>query len=256
MSEAHVPPESCGNRGSALERAKWVSGGSGGARLDSWRPGALTVYGLCRDCNNLTSDKADPAYTEFHRRMSNVLGGQARRLSMNPRQLPVRVAPGLVARSVLAGMFAINDRLQEHLPELAQGLLDRREDLRLPDDLQLRLALTPGPSSRIGGPVGYMQVLLQRRTYTPLADIWFPPLAWCLRSGRATDPTLGPELTANWADVSEWVRYGPDFETDLRNVAQPLPWALPPQFGADEWTMMIGDGAMTALEGRPAPSRR
>lgn len=250
MTEAHVPPRSCGNSGAARERAQWVSD-VGGARLGPYKAGGLSVYGLCRDCNELTSDKADPAYIDLHRRVSTVLGGNVQRLLVEPGQLPVRMAPGLVARSVLAGMFAINDRLQGDLPDLAQGLREKRDDLRLPDDLQLRLALTPGPRSRIGGPVGYMRVIGQRAFYMPLADIWFPPLAWHLGSGRSVDPSLGDDLTADWVNVSDWIRYGSDLMTDLRNVTRTPPVMHPPQFGADEWVVLTGGETMTALEGRP-----
>lgn len=250
MTEAHVPPQSCGNSGEVRERAQWVSD-VGGARLGPYKPGGVSVYGLCRDCNALTSDKADPAYIDFHRRVSSVLGENVQLLLVEPGQLPVRVAPGLVARSVLAGMFAINDRLQDHFPDVARGLREKSDDLRLSDDLQLRLALTTGRKSRIGGPVGYMRVLGQRAFYMPLADIWFPPLAWCLRSVKSAEASLGVELTAAWGDVSDWIRYGPDLVTDLRNVTRTLPVAQPPQFGADEWMLLTGDETMTALEGRP-----
>jgi len=211
----------------------------------------LSVYGLCRDCNLATSDKADRAYIDFHTRMSFVLQTTTQRLLIDPRQLPVRVAPRLVARSVLAGMFAINDRLHEHFPDLARGIRENQADLRLPEGLELRLALTRGQASRIGGPVGYMKVLKNRTWHMPLADVWFPPLARFLGSSRSSDPSLGPQLTATWSDVSEWPRYGNDLVTDLRNVISPMPEMQPPRFGADEWVLMTGDEAMTALEGRP-----
>ena len=93
----------------------------------------------------------------------------------------------------------------------------------------------------------------KRELYMPLAEIWFPPLAWCLRSVRSSEPALGPEITSTWGDVTGWIRYGPDLVTDLRNVVRPLPVVRPPQFGADDWVILTGDEAMTALEGRPRP---
>jgi len=62
----------------------------------------------------LTSDKADPAYIDFHKQVSRLWTPSAQRLLGGT--VPARVAPGLVARSVLAGMSAINDRLQENFP--------------------------------------------------------------------------------------------------------------------------------------------
>lgn len=250
MTEAHVPPQSIGNNGKRRQRAKWTTG-PGGARVGNWQDGGLSVYGLCFDCNNLTSGKADPAYLDFHARVIAAWKPSVQRLLTHRGELPVRVAPGLVARSVLAGMCAINDRLQEHFPDLAQGLLHDDGDLRLPEGLRLRLALTVGDYSRIGGPVGYMRVATRREFHMPLAEIWFPPLAWCLRSPRSTDPGLGPEITATWGDATDWIRYGPDLSTDLRNIIGPLPVVQAPRFGADDWVILTGDEVMTALEGRP-----
>jgi hypothetical protein len=150
-------------------------------------------------------------------------------------------------------MFAINDRLQERFPELARGLREEHVDLRLPEELQLRLALTASNRSRIGGPVGYMRVLTKREFHMPLAEIWFPPLAWCLRSSRSTDAQLGTDFTSTWGDVTEWIRYAPELTTDLRNVVQPLPLANFPAYGADEWLLFTSPEAMAALEGRPRP---
>lgn len=208
------------------------------------------MYGLCRDCNHLTSDKADPAYIDFHNQVSKLWTPSAQRLLQGA--VPARVAPGLVARSVLAGMCAINGGLQEHFPGLASGLRTGRLDMRMPEGLTLRLALADGTRSRIGGPVGYMRVLGKRAIHMPLAEVWSPPLAWCLRSTRSTARSLGPELTSDWADVSAWIRYSTDLVTDLRNVAGPMPLVRPPRFGAENWVVLTGDEVMAALEGRPA----
>lgn len=248
MTEAHVPPQACGNSGRQVERAQWTIG-PGGAQVGRWQDGGLSVFGLCRDCNVVTSDKPDPAYADFHRRVVAALSPGAMRLRLNPHHPPAQVAPGLVARSVLAGMFAINDSLQDFFPDVARGLRDRMPT-ELGDGLQLRLALTPGPESRIGGPVGYMKALRERVFYLPFADIWFPPLAWSLSSNRDSPTDLGPSLTADWADVSEWLRFGADVSTDLRNLSRPLRFVRPPRFGAEEWVLLTGK-TMTALEGRP-----
>jgi hypothetical protein len=149
-------------------------------------------------------------------------------------------------------MCAINDRLQEHFPALAADLRAEEADMRLPEGLTLRLALTDEVRSRVGGPVGYMRVLQRREMHMPLAEIWFPPLAWCLTSTRATDPSLGPDFTGGWADASVWIRFSEELETDLRNIAGPLPVTRPPQFGAEDWVILTGDEVMAALEGRPA----
>jgi hypothetical protein len=251
MTEAHVPPASAGNNRVGRKRALWVVD-SRGAKLGGWKPGGMSVYGLCEPCNHATHDRADPAYADFHRHIERLLRPAARRLLTPASGLPADVAPGLVARSVLAGMFAVNPDLYDRYPVLARGVRLGEPDIRLPDDLRLLLALTPGPRARLGGPVGYMRVLTKREFHIPLAEVWFPPLAWCLRTARASEPQLGPDLTSTWADATGWVRYAPEFVTDLRNVAGPLPLVQPPQFGGDDWVVLTGDEAMTAIEGRPA----
>jgi hypothetical protein len=112
-----VPPRAVGNDGVLQERALWIADARG-ARLSEWKRGRLSVYGLCEDCNNLTSARADPAYADFHDQVTR-LRRSMRHLLVDHNGLPARLFPGLVARSVLAGMFAINDRLQEHYPDLA-----------------------------------------------------------------------------------------------------------------------------------------
>lgn len=193
---------------------------------------------------------ADPAYADFHRRVAAALSPLARRLLLDANHLPVPVAPGLVARSVLVGMFAINDSLQDMFPDVAEGLRNSAQPLRLGDGLQLRLALTPGPESRIGGPVGYMKVMQERIFYLPFADVWFPPLVWSLTSTRDVPDHLGASLTQDWADVSQWPRYGAETITDLRNLVRRLRFVRPPPFGAEDWVLLSGN-TMTALEGRP-----
>ena len=73
MTDAHGPPRSCGNSGATRERAQWVSD-VGGARLGPYKAGGLSVYGLCRDCNELTSDKADLLASRCGKRVGLRLG--------------------------------------------------------------------------------------------------------------------------------------------------------------------------------------
>jgi hypothetical protein len=248
LTLAHVPPRQVGNHGGRVQRAPWVTSPAG-AKLGSFKAGPLTVYGLCADCNNLTSGMDDPAYIDFHKEVERYLRPTMRRLLLEPTQIPARVAPGLVARSVLAGMFALNDRLQEHYPEFADELRDSGADRRLPDELSLRLALTSGSHARVGGPVMFMRVLGTRELHSPFADIWFPPLAWCLTSSRPAPSSLGPEISDRWADVSDWIRYRTETTVDLRDLVRRIEFASAPQFGADEWVTMLGD-SMAAVEAR------
>jgi hypothetical protein len=248
MTDAHVPPRATGNKAPYRERAQWVVK-EGGAQLGGWSPGGLSVYGLCRPCNQLTSAKEDAAYVDFHQAVERTSGSD---LWRKRHSLPVTVFPGLVARSVLIGMLAIHDGLQDRYPSLARDLRHDDPAISLPHDLRLLLALTGGDRSRIGGPVGYMRVLGQRQFHLPLAEVWYPPLAWCLRTVRSSEPGLGPDLTADWADVTDWIRYDGGFSTDLRNVVGPLPLAALPPFGADGWLFLASDLVVSAMEGRRA----
>ena len=187
MSEAHVPPAAIGNRGPGRERAQWVTI-NGRSRLSNWKTGGLSVYGLCIDCNGVTSARDDVAYIDAHERISRLRAPLIGRLLPSRVELPTRIAPRLVARSLIAGMCAINDRIRELFPEFVHNLHADSVHLQFPPGLQLRLALTDGPRARLGGPVGYMHVLSPRMVHIPLAEVWYPPLAWCLQSTRSTDP--------------------------------------------------------------------
>lgn len=67
-----------------------------GASLASFRPGPLAVSGLCFDCNNLTSGKADPAYIDFHKQVERYLRPSMRRILVEPTDVHARISPGLV----------------------------------------------------------------------------------------------------------------------------------------------------------------
>lgn len=189
MTEAHVPPQGIGNRAPLHRRASWVTSPRG-AGIDSYKPGGLSVFGLCFNCKNVSSGAADPAYIDFHNAVTRYWSPTIRRLLVEPTAVPAPVAPGLVARSVLVGLFAINDRLQDHSPDLARGLRDDDPNLRLPDELRLRIALMEGARSRIGGPVGYMRVLTRRETCMPFADV-------CSRRSRGASSRHAP-VTQSW----------------------------------------------------------
>lgn len=225
-----------------------ISDGDGGARLGAFRPGGLTVFGLCFDCNNLTSGIADTAYIDFYRDVGRFRRPGMRRLLLEPTAKPATVAPGSVAHSLLCGKFALNDRLQEQFPALAESHRDDDRERRLPDELSLRLALIEGAHARIGGPVAFLRVLGTREAHAPFADIWFPPLAWCLVSSRSGQASLGAETTTNWADVSDWIRYRNETTLDLRVLVQRMQFALAPPIRRRRVGHMLSD-SMAAIEG-------
>jgi hypothetical protein len=90
-----------------------------------------------------------------------------------------------------------------------------------------------------------MRVLARRQVHNSFADIVFWPLTWSLMP--AMDSTLranlGPQLTEELADASEWVNYGPDrTSVDLRSLVKRLPALAHPMFsGRDEWVELMGE---------------
>jgi hypothetical protein len=252
LSRAHVPPQVAGNS-TAVERSADVIE-DGVRRPGRWAAGGMWVRGLCADCNSLAGVAYDRAYADFANQVARLSTPTALRLAVVPGEAPgARFAPGLVARCVLFGMFAINLRLRLLFPELAQdlrhALLPGQGPIRWPDKLVLRVGLTHPLLPKVGvlsSGVWAMRVLNERVVHFSFADIAFPPLVWSL--GASDDDTaleLGPQITGALTDASDWVHYGPDrTHVDLRSLTRALPAiALPLLTRGDDWVeLMTRDG--------------
>ncbi|WP_344945131.1 hypothetical protein [Terrabacter ginsenosidimutans] len=254
MSKAHVPPRASGNTNVVLRAPDIVLNGV--RQPGRWTAGGMWVRGLCQDCNNRAGNTFDVPYADFARQVERLSTPIASRLAIVPGQAPAAsFAPGLVSRSVLFGMFAINPRLRVIFPDLADDL---RQDstrgagqVRWPDQLSLTMARThaafPGQGLLSSG-VWSMRVLRERVVHWTFADIVWPPLTWCLvPSDREPERLgLGPPITSGLPDVSEWVKYGPDrTSVDLRNLIPTLPsFAHPMLNRTDDWVeFMTSDGS-------------
>lgn len=247
MTRAHVPPQAAGNTGAVLRyRPSILDGGLGANGRE--KLGGLYVESLCAECNNVRAGaKRDPAYADFAQRMERALGTS---LVLPGPVPPINVAPGLVSRSVLIGLMAVNPRLREQYPSLAEQMVEDRPGIRLPGGLQLRLALTRQREARLAAQASLSRVMIARAYYHAFAELWFRPFAWALvpQTGRA--PTqLGPELVAEqrWADVTEWLRYSEDrTSVDLRNLVPHLPQVTHPLDGPDHdnWMSLLGDAPL------------
>lgn len=91
----------------------------------------MWVRGLCDECNNRAGSLYDLAYADFADQVELLSTPLARSLAVVQGEPPsVRFAPGLVVRSVLYGMFAINLRLRHLFPELARDLLEESTPAR------------------------------------------------------------------------------------------------------------------------------
>lgn len=244
LSRAHVPPQAAGNTTAVRRAADRIDAGQRGP--GRWVDGGMQVRGLCVSCNNLAGRTCDLAYADFARqirarRSSSLLVPMIRRA-----EPPLALfAPGLVARSVLMGMFAIAPQLRVVLPEFAHDLVHEPLTVRWPGRTRLRVALThPYLEGRglLTSGLSMMRVLEKRELHSPLAEVIFPPFVWTLVPDRALD-RLGPEVTRELPDASDWIRYAPErTNVDLRNLLRHLPVFVHPLHGAQqEWVELSGE---------------
>ncbi len=256
LTRTHVPPQAAGNDKRVERAADWIDSDRvrGAGR---WLPGGLWVRGLCEDCNNWAGRASDLAYADFAAQVRRLTSTSARTLLVTPYGDPpaATFAPGLVARCVMFGMFAIHPRLRFIFPELAQDLHGEASPghgrIRWPARLGLRVGLSDPRAPRtalLKSGVSSVRVLGTRMSHHSFADIIFPPFTWSLVPLGAPDPHLGLEATHLLADASDWVNYGPDRTiVDLRNLTRRFPALLHPDFsGKDEWIELMGDSVTDA----------
>lgn len=246
MTRTHIPPQCAGNRHlvgrlSLLTSDDVVTRGTA-------RSGGLHMYGLCAGCNGLQSEH-DPAYGALAgavRRCapcSDLLTGQ--RVAM-PN---TRIRPGMVARSTLIGMLALNPGLRAILPAAAQALLSRSDRVPI-EGHRLMLALSAGRTARVAGAMLGRYVMGEPARRGPIgwyshAQAYFPPLAWHL-----TDTERGLLDRERWRDVSDWLLLPPDQVVRLDAAVPDLPVAVHPLHGRhwEGWLEMHADSVCALLE--------
>ncbi|MFD3663327.1 hypothetical protein ACFWVF_22495 [Streptomyces sp. NPDC058659] len=216
--------------------------------------GGLWLRGLCEQCNNFAGARYDAAYGDFVRRLWTY-GRAAKHLQLVDPQAPpaVSVAPGLVARSVLIGMFAISPHLRLLFPQLAAELHEGKMGIAMPETLALRMAIYPHRTARLTGPVYSQRVLGKREHYNTFAEVYFPPLAWVLTAQERDAPFSGVESVLDrqgWAVANEWIRFGEDVTSvDLRNLCRHIPVVRHPLADPSQWMEMYSDEVTAFLEG-------
>ncbi len=250
MSKAHVPPQAAGNTGRVVRYRPGLTEGTLGPQ-GALKKGGLWFRTLCERCNNRAGERADRAYADFANRVSFALNTAS--VWVPSGVPPVNVAPGLVSRSVLIGMMAVNPRLRINHPSLAEQLLNDAPEVALPGGLQLRLALTQSSFARAAAASWWLRALGQRRYYFAVAEVWFKPFAWALVPD-GDDVSLGQNFIEQgpWADCTDWSRYSTDrVSVDLRNVVRALSVVRHPRDSADHdsWMEMLSNEA-PLLEGR------
>lgn len=225
-TRSHVPPQTAGNSHS-VQRAADVIDETQVRKPGRYTEGGMWVRGLCADCNGRAGRNYDLPYADFAHAVMRFLRMTSRNFWVSSGDVPaVPVAPGLVVRSVLYGMFAVHPRLRLIFPELAGDLVVDRPLPRWPDQVQLRVAVSSGRGCLLSSGVFMASVVgpTAGQQHFTFAEIVFPPFAWAL---VPTD--TGAQVSASWADASEWVRYGPDRNrVDLRDLTRVLPgWKHP-----------------------------
>lgn len=249
LSRAHAPAQVAGNGPSVLRAPDRIDEHlrRGPGRTSE---GGMWVRGLCVDCNKRSGRYFDNPYADFAQQVDRLAPATAARLTAHRSTAPpVKFAPGLVARSVLYGMFAINPRLRILFPDLAHDLAHEHPGegpVRWPDQLELRVGLThpgyPNEGILVSG-IWFMRVLYERVLHHSFADIVFPPLTWSLTPpARSTDTAqFGPTITAHLADASGWLNYGPDRTAiDLRDLTRTLPAIPHPGIARDDsWVELM-----------------
>lgn len=243
-TKAHVPPRAAGNT-TAVERAADMIDENRVRRPGRWALGGMWVRGLCFDCNNMAGRVSDLAYADFASQVARLSTPTAQAVQVIPGEPPGALfAPGLVARSVLFGMFAINPRLRGIFPELAHDLAGGADVVRWPGQTTLRVGRThprAGNAGLLSAGIWMMKVLGERGVHPSFADVVFPPLAWALVPD-GTPPELGPQITGSLADASGWIRYSPErVAVDLRHLTRTFPAILHPMLGDDRgsWVEML-----------------
>ncbi|SCE34808.1 hypothetical protein GA0115237_1119122 [Streptomyces sp. ScaeMP-6W] len=252
LSKAHVPPQAAGNRNQVTSAVSQIVNG----QRTSGRPyaGGMWLRGLCGECNSLAGGRYDAAYGDFARRLRSYTKVARRATLPEPFSAPaVSVAPGLVSRSVMFGMFAISPHLRTLSPGLAEDLRSGRTHITMPDGFSLRFALYPLRAARLTGPVYSQRILSRRQHYHTLAEVFFSPLAWVLTPGRKSTSLETTENVLDvqgWGCADEWLHYGDDVTSiDLRNLCRKLPVVNHPTGRRDEWFEMFSDEVTPFLEG-------
>lgn len=252
MTRAHVPPQAAGNGEKVTSAIVQIEGGV----LQNGRhsTGGMWVRGLCEPCNGLAGQRYDVAYGEFAKRLLTHARLDNRLHLLRPWEPPaVRVAPGLVSRSILFGMFAVSPNLRVIFPDLAADFLAQRDHIQMPYGATLRFALLPDRRARIAGPMSAHRVLTLREDFDTFGEVFFRPLAWVLAPTGVSSRASGRSVLdrQGWACADDWLQYGPDVTgLDLRDLVRRVPVVQHPLSRArEEWVELMSDKITPVLEG-------
>lgn len=244
LTKTHVPPRTAGNT-STVERASDLLTPEGRRRPGRWNRGGLWVRGLCEDCNQLAGRRYDEAYGDFARALGIAARARNRGFQFPSSHAPfVRLAPGLVSRCILIGMFAIHPRLRQIFPILADDLRAEEPTLRWPDSVHLRVGQHHESRALLTSGIFMARVLGHRTQHFTFSDIAFAPLVWSL-----VPDVKEAQPVDQLADASEWPNYSSErTRVDLRHIVRRFPPFLHPAFQAtrDQWIELMGEAGTDA----------
>lgn len=113
------------------------------------------------------------------------------------------ISAGGIARSILAGFFALDETLQDGYPQVASSILTGEAVTTWPKGLQLLCVATFDLSFRVTSGEAAAINLSTTETVTdfPRGVIQFPPFIWALSDAQHTRPHIFTDLSA-WASMS------------------------------------------------------
>jgi hypothetical protein len=216
------------------------------------RIGGVHFYGLCDNCNNIVQATWDPAYCEMAKTLWPIATAVPIHLPKRLALPSAKISPGGVARCVLVGCFALNPRMRTVHPDLAAAVLADRDEITLPSDLTLQLALTRGPHARVTGAItGYYmyrpRIDGRNVGIISTAQVYFPPLAWQL----ADKPASVLLDQQGWVDVSAWLERPAHEKVNLHDLAPGLPLVVHPTGapeGLQDWTEVLSQETCFIVE--------
>lgn len=170
MTRTHVPPQTAGNTHVVQRAADVIT--EGVRRPGRWSVGGLWVRGLCEACNQLAGRPYDQAYGDFARALNSAAAARsAGLLTRRSDAPPIRLAPGLVSRSILIGMFAIHPRLRQIFPAVAEDLRMEAPALRWPSAVSLRVGRYQRRRALLTSGIFMARVLGHRTQHFTLSDV-------------------------------------------------------------------------------------
>lgn len=205
LSDTHVPPKACGNRGDM--RSSGVDLNTNMTVSSRPKPGGVRGYFLCEPCNGATGRWDEDLVLLQKTLMHGLLHAGVDEtwidleLSFNEK-----IRAGRLARAICAGVFAMNETFASDFPSVADAIVGGH-GAELPSSVRLHMALTTdleifASSQRGGTAVRHGEDALAAERL-PSSVIHVPPMCFALTEGNSPVPVFH-------ADISHWIAHDVD----------------------------------------------